>query len=164
MLLNSSYGKLGQTIHDDKLVITSDDNDIDQFYQNGQVSLDTTLVNGSQCLLHLHKQRISQVSDPAHIDVFIIDYSKVLMNRCIAGFDGFTDWNNTFYYTDTDSIYVHNNQIKEIEDKTPYITGKEMGQLHDDIKEVKNGKIIRGFFLLRNCIVLKLWDSMRLAK
>ena len=68
------------------------------------------------------------------------------MNRCIDGFDG-SHWDKTFYYTDTDSMFIHHDQLKEIQENMPEIIGKGMGQLHDDITEVNGGKIIRAVFV-----------------
>ena len=94
--------------------------------------------------------RIS-VKDPSHINAFILAYSKKLMNRCMSGFDAFTNWDKTFYYTDTDSMFIHNNQYTELKEKIPDIIGKKneekLGQVHDDIDEVEGGKIIRAVFI-----------------
>ena len=68
------------------------------------------------------------------------------MNRCIAGFNGFTDWSKTFGYTDTDSMFIHNDQFLELQENIPNIIGSNLGQFHDDITEVKHGKIIRAGF------------------
>jgi hypothetical protein len=98
-------------------------------------------------LIDYSKKYNAQVKDPVHLNAFILAYSRVIMNRCINAFDGFTDWNKTFYYTDTDSIYIHINQLKELQRKMPDIIGKNLGNLHDDIKEVEGGKIIRAIFI-----------------
>jgi hypothetical protein len=77
------------------------------------------------------------------------------MNECINTFDGFTDWNKTFYYTDTDSFMIHHNQVKELEEKRPDLIGKKMGQFHDDIDEVENGKVIEAVFVRPKLYFLK---------
>ena len=147
LLMNSSYGKFDQGIRDNIILISDDNSEIDKYYQKGQVITDITLSNEEQCLLDLCKRRISNVKDPSHIGCFILAYSKVIMNRFIDAFDGFTDWDKTLYYTDTDSMFIHHNQFIELEQKRPDIIGKEMGQIHDDISEVNQGKIIRAIFL-----------------
>jgi hypothetical protein len=55
------------------------------------------------------------------------------MNIFIDGFGGFDDWNNTFYYTDTDSLHLHNHQFLELKKNNPDIIGTYLGQLHDDM-------------------------------
>ena len=154
MLMNSSYGKFGQTIHDNKFLISDDNSVIDKFYQRGQVITDVTLANQEQCLIELDKRKNSNVKDPVHINCFIQDYSKVIMNKCIDGFGGFTDWKNTPYYTDTDSLFIPHNLLIELQQKRPDIIGKKMGQLHDDISEVTQGKIICAIFLAPKLYIL----------
>jgi hypothetical protein len=147
LLLCSSYGKMGQKIIDFITKIESNNSEIEKFYHKGVVLLDRTMCNGKQCLLYLNKQRPSKVDKPVHLNAFILAYSKVIMNDCIEGFGGFVDWNKTFYYTDTDSIHIHHDEVKELQKNKNDIIGKNMGQLHDDIEEVNDGKIIKAYFL-----------------
>ena len=42
---------------------------------------------------------------PSHFGSFILSHSKRLMDDVIKQIDGF--YNNSFYYTDTDSLYIH---------------------------------------------------------
>ena len=42
---------------------------------------------------------------PSHFGSFILSHSKRLMNDVIKQIDGF--YNNSIYYTDTDSLYIH---------------------------------------------------------
>ena len=44
------------------------------------------------------------------------------MNRFINAFDGFKDWDKTFYYCDTDSIINHNSYL-ELLSKIPDAIG-----------------------------------------
>ena len=52
--------------------------------------------------IDINKKRASNVKDPAYLGAFVFAYARKIMNRCINTFGGFTDWNNTFAYTDTD--------------------------------------------------------------
>jgi hypothetical protein len=96
--MNGFYGKTGQKLHDDKRVVEEDNEEIEKLYLNKQgVKTDIVLANGKQCMLDVVKGRCGSVKDPVHINTFILSYSKVILNIFIAGFDGFTDGNNTFY-------------------------------------------------------------------
>ena len=87
------------------------------------------------------------MKDPAHLGAFVFAYARKTMNQYLEIIDGFTDWNKTFAYTDTDCYHLHNDQYKELQEKMPNIIGKDMGQFHDDIDEVKDGKVIRAIWL-----------------
>ena len=72
LLMNSSYGKLGQGIHDNKIVISDDNSEIDKLYQNGQVSTDITLANEEQCYVG-HQQEKAYPSErpcPSQMPLF----------------------------------------------------------------------------------------------
>ena len=109
--------------------------------------MDRTLANGKQCLISYEKQISSRVERPVHLNAFILAYSKVIMNNFIEGFGGFDDWNNTFYYTNTDSLHLHHDQVLELTKNKSDSIGTDLGQLHDDIEEVNDGKIITSYFL-----------------
>ena len=96
------------------------------------------------------------MKDPAYLNSFILAYSKVIMNRCIDGFDGVTDWDKPFYCTDTDYMFIHINQIKDLQQNMPEIIGKGMGQLRDDIYEVTEGKSIIVIFLASMLYILQI--------
>ncbi|MGQ4876626.1 MAG: DNA polymerase, partial [Promethearchaeia archaeon] len=150
MLMNSCYGKTTQKIHDDKLKIFNDtkkeQNKINKLYREGLIKQDITLKNKKQCLINFSKKKLSVPSFPSHLGAFILAYSKKIMNECIDGFDGFEDWEITFYYTDTDSLHIHIRALKKLKETCPDIIGKNMGQLHDDLP-LEGGKIIRSLFI-----------------
>ena len=155
LMMNSGYGKLGQKIRETKTIISGDnDNEIHNYYKKDRVISDKTLNNKRQCLLETTGLKPSRVKDPAHLNSFILAYSKVLMNEAIDAIDGFTDWDKTFYYTDTDSIYIHNKQVIQLEERRPDLIGKELCQLHDDITEVINGKIFEAIFIRPKLYIL----------
>ena len=145
IILCSAYGKTGQCYHDSKYVIESDKDVINSLYNNGKVFNDITLRN-RQCLLDVFK-RNSPVRVPAHINAFILSYSKKIINEHIDAIGGFTDWNTTPYYTDTDSLLVHNREHRKLEQLGR--VGENLGQLHDDLDEVDEGtgKIIRAYLI-----------------
>jgi hypothetical protein len=177
LLMNSSYGKMLQRLVEDnwrifsltggdqyytsegyrrpkpaKANVTYDEDydkaELDQLYRRFRVMEEHTLANGNQALVRVradpeHKHE----NHPVHLGAFILAWTKVLMNQCIDSFDGFTSWDGTFYYTDTDSLHVHARALAMMKKKRPDIIGEELGQLHDDIDEVKNGKIIASRFV-----------------
>jgi len=157
--MNSSFGSMIERIKDVKTELLSIHQEakhepgltrIDELYQTENVILDTDLVNDNQSIIEYSNN--PKIKRPAHIGVFILAFSKVIMNRAINAFDGFTNWDKTFYYTDTDSLHIHVNQMKEVGDKLPDTVVKvegngELGQLDNDIKCIKNGKIIRAYFI-----------------
>ena len=121
LILNSIHGKFEQMIRDNKTVILDDNDEIDKLNQNGQVITDITLANGNQCFLDINKKIANNVKDPAHPGAFVFAYVRNIMNRCINAFGGFTDWHNTFAYTDTDSLDVSNAILKILNKKMPEI-------------------------------------------
>ena len=94
-----------------------------------------------------YPKKYTRPKDPVYLNSFILAYSKVIMNECIDAFDGFTDWNKTFYYTDTDSLHIKFAQLLELLKRKSEIVGKNLGQLHDDIEEVNDGKIFWSIFI-----------------
>ena len=46
---------------------------------------------------------------PSHFGSFILSHSKRLMNDVFRHIDGF--YNNSIYYTDADSLYIHKKMV-----------------------------------------------------
>ena len=151
LLLCSSYGRTGQKLRESKSKIVSEKKEVYEIYQKHPINSDVILSNENQIMLEYPK-KFARPKDPVHLNAFILAYSKVIMNDCVEAFDGFIDWEKTFYYTDTDSLHIHIKQFNELKERKPDIivdveTGEKLGQLHDDIDEVKGGKIIWSVFL-----------------
>ena len=53
-------------------------------------------------------------------------------------------------------MFIHHDQLKELQEKMPDIIGKGMGQLHDDITKVNGGKIIRAVFVRPKLYILEI--------
>lgn len=146
LMMNSSYGKLTQHIRDDKIEFfnAGENDELDAKLHEGSVKIFELMNNNEQVLLHYNKARLTTPKDPVHLGAFVLSYSKVIMNRCIDSFNGFRDWDTTFYYTDTDSLHIHRSTYDMLD---PALDGKNLGQLHDDIDEVIDGKIIEAYFI-----------------
>jgi hypothetical protein len=95
-----------------------------------------------------YPKKFNRPKYPVYLNSFILAYSKVIMNECIDAIDGFTDWNKTFYYTDTDSLHIRFCDYLDLIRRKPEIFGKMIGQLHDDIDEVNEGKYYGLYFLI----------------
>ena len=61
---------------------------------------------------------------PSHFGSYILSHSKRLMNDVIKKIDDF--YNNTIYYTDTDSLYIHKKHWSTLVEKG--FVGKSLGK------------------------------------
>ena len=131
---------------------------MDCIYIKHQVNVidDITLQNGYQCAIKF-KSKPKHVKFPVHLSAFILSYSQKRMNYIVNEVDGFTNWDNTFYYADTDSLMVHHRSFKILQFKHPNLFGKNLGQLHDDIDEVKKGIVIGAIFLSPKTYILEIF-------
>lgn len=145
LMMNSCYGKMIQKYHDSKLRVMDDPEAIDKLYKKSKVKRDETLANGEQCLIETDSTE--KVRFPSYLGVFILAYSKRIMNRILSGINGFSDWEHTIYYTDTDSYHIHIRDANRLQEIRSDLIGESLGQLHNDISEVRDGKIIRSLFV-----------------
>ena len=77
---------------------------------------------------------------PSHLGAFILSNSKRILNNFIREINGF--YNNTIYYTDTDSLYIEK-KFLDVLDKANLV-GKNLCQGKNDYK---TGGIFYGVFL-----------------
>lgn len=157
-LMNSSYGRLIMKILDTQTKVYSDNESFDADLLRGAVDGFTAL-NEEQVLASVRKDlNDNSVTDPSHLGVFILAYSKRIMNQCVDKFNGFQDWENTFYYTDTDSMIIKKSLLDQLKNEVVSfpkhkndtnvipVVGKGMGQLHDDL-DLIDAKIVRGIWI-----------------
>ena len=91
----------------------------------------------------------SKITLPSQFDSFILSLSKRPMNDVIRQIGGF--YNNSNYYTDTDSLYIHKNYWSSLVDNG--FTGKSLGLGKSDYG---NSGIFFAWFLapkIKNCLV-----------
>lgn len=161
IIMNSSYGKTTMKFNDEYMKITKDNNEFDQYIIKGELK-GFSMINKEAVLLSLKcEQSDKHIKHPVQLGCFITAYSKVIMNNCIQKFNGFSDWNQTFYYTDTDSMQIKRSILKYLEQQhIEYngqqisIVGESMGQLHDDLG-LKNSKIIKSYYIRPKCYILE---------
>ena len=122
-------------------------------YLKGRIVGDYTLPNQEQWLIEKKISNFEKaIKHPSHLGVFILAYSKVIMNDLIFHMHGFDHWDNAFYYTDTDSLIIHASLLKMIPSE---LLGNDLGQAHDDV----NGKIIRAVFVRPKLYCLEILSS-----
>ena len=147
IILNSGYGKMAERVKEDKALYIEDMDKLDKWLMEDQVKEFDFTNNFEQVFIRKQlKEEEIRINKPSHLGAFILAYSKKIMNKAIDEMGGFRDIKNTFYYTDTDSLHIHINKLKELQKSTDLI-GKQMGQLHDDIDILEGGKIIRAVFV-----------------
>ena len=91
------------------------------------------------------------ISQPFHFGACILSHSKRLMNHVILALDGFK--NNTIYYGDTDSVYIHKDDYNILIEKR--LVGKDLFQSKNDYGD--NAGILYGLFLapkVKYCIII----------
>jgi hypothetical protein len=139
VMLNSSYGKTIQKKPDKTSVIMSDNDLIDDLYLKGRIVGDYTMPNQEQCLIEKKLANCEKaIKYPAHLGVFILAYSKRIVNDILTHTGGFKDWTTAMSYGDTDSAILHAREVKRIPEE---LLGNELGQFHEDIP----GRIIREY-------------------
>ena len=156
--MNSAYGKFIQRIFDTTTEIIDSDEKIDKLILDGMLKSFDILDEGKgedndRAFCKYNKELTDKdIQFPAQIGIFILSYSKRIMNRFINAFDGFTDKSKTIYYTDTDSMNIHKNQSAILKEKG-YI-GKDLGQIHNDL-DLENAKIVSSIYICPKVYCLK---------
>jgi hypothetical protein len=157
LLLNSPHGKFEQAIRDCIMkVFEIDDKKIDKYYTQGRVASEVILNNG-QSMIYIDNdlKHRSRVKDPAILGSFVFAYARQVMNEVLERVNGFNDWDATFAYTDTDCYHLHSQQYLQLKKMYPELFGNDMGQFHDDIDEVHDGKVIRAIWISPKLYILE---------
>jgi len=129
--------------------------ELEELYKRFRVIEDITMVNGKQALVNVESFR-QREKHPVHLGVFILSWTRLFMDECLDAFGGFDDWFRTISYTDTDSYFMHDDSYQALLRKRPDIKGDELGQMHDDIEEVAEGKIIASRFVRPKLLVTEI--------
>lgn len=134
LMSNSTYGKMikKKTSHSYRIVSEKQRDACIETYFSLMESCER-LPNG-ETKLKLSKYDSS--SNYAHIGVFVLSYSKRIMNEL---FDIANTHNCPIYYTDTDSLHCNTDDLNTIENEyfNKYgkdLLGRQLGQYHTDFK------------------------------
>ena len=82
IVMNGGGGKLGQALIDIIHVIIDIENyeELNEYYQKGQVCFHELLANGKQYLAEIQKSRLPKVEIPSHLYAFILSYGRHHVN------------------------------------------------------------------------------------
>jgi hypothetical protein len=150
LIMNSSYGKFYEKIYptNHKIFQEVDNGEIDKLILEGRmVSMDLLgdFETATRCICEVEKQLDEKaIKRPSYLGAFILSYSKQIMNEYIAMFDGFDSFETTPLYGDTDSLFIHEREYQKLLETD--LIGKDLGQLHNDLEGVIDGKIILGIY------------------
>jgi len=137
LYLNGLYGKMLQKPHHSKTEIAKTETEFWCIVNKGIIEKMDSIGNG-WIITYLPKQEAIEPSGgekPTHLGVFILAYSRKIMNqyydKCGNTVDALP------YYYDTDSINIHASHLDNIP------INKALGGIDDDI----GGKIIKAFYI-----------------
>jgi DNA polymerase type B, organellar and viral len=153
LMLNSLYGKTIQKDINKEVHIWSEETLREKFDER---IVDYSRLPCGKYIVELKEEEGVDVEEvkkglnPSHLGIFILSYSKRIMNRFIKVIDGF--YNPVIYYTDTDSLYIHKNNWDKL-DKAGLVGGK-LGQGKNDYD---TGGIFYSLFLgskIKYCLTI----------
>jgi hypothetical protein len=154
LMMNSIYGKTIQKDITKEIHIWSEETLREKFDE--RVADYSELACGKY-IVELSEEEGVDVDDeegtaatPSHFGVFILSYSKKIMNNFIRVIDGFNK--PVVYYTDTDSLYIHKKYWDKLLEAG--VVGNNMGQGKNDYD---SGGIFYGLFLgskIKYCLVI----------
>jgi hypothetical protein len=146
LMMNSLYGKMGQKAMLTEHKICFNYKEILNFIETYDWT--DALECGNAILMLGETRNFAQaMNKPGQIGSFITAYSRSIMLDYMLQADsamGTADWqtslDNTFYYTDTDSLHIHSSSLPHIESSL----GKKIGMLDNDIDN--GGKVIKAIY------------------
>jgi hypothetical protein len=160
-MLNGFYGYMIKGIVEDGVSFASTSEELDRLIRLKDINFITPFGDKMRVDYKLTpKQR--KINAPSQLGVFILAYSKKLMNSFIAEWGGFDDWEKAIFYTDTDSTYMkaeHYHQVKDrinpfglkwtpdYNPKNGKTTAGQLSQFHDDADEkCVQPKVLTAYF------------------
>lgn len=145
LINNSLYGKMLQKIMSSTVKICYDTHSTDDFLLNNFWHYHTHLSEGISVMVGEKKEAVYK--KPAYLGAFILSYSRQIMRNYYIMLDPYygtpevkKSLEETCYYTDTDSLYLHSSQ-----DDGRIRWSDEIGGLKNE--SVKTGKQLASFFL-----------------
>lgn len=149
LFLNALYGKMLQQAKNEELVICKKMHDFTAFMARCKIT-DFEHV-GDYLMLKGEKHNFTEcIKKPSQLGAFVLSYSRRIMLHFLKAMDE-TLTQHTFYYTDTDSIYIAGEYHKKlIEQKLCVLKSNSyLGILCGDLK--KEGVVVNAKFLGPKC-------------
>ncbi|CAL6077455.1 DNA_polymerase [Hexamita inflata] len=140
LMLNSSYGKTIEAVHNTEDVILTQKEYVDYIYKNKDFIKDITQI-GDKYIVNVRSEVVDQTAY-TYIGVLILSVSKRIMNEVMCTAE---DTGIKIYYQDTDSIQISKADVPILNDAffkkySRERQGKGMGQFHEDY-ESKKGEV-----------------------
>ncbi len=158
LLMNSSYGKLGQRAAETNTVIKPSYQK-DRYIINHYHEIISWEENKNSKFVKFEiKIPIVKSYSMPHLSCQILSYSKRIMNQviCLA-----EDNNIKIFYQDTDSMHMYDDEVSKLENcyRVKYnkeLTGKNLGQFHCDFephKDYENAVSVKFIGLGKKCYI-----------
>lgn len=137
LMMNSLYGKLIQKPRNSDAALVGDLAAYNAFCDAHGDILDWHALAGTEKLFVSAAKRTEEVvvKVPSQVGVFVLSYAKAHLNKCVDALGGFFDLDAAPFYTDTDSLLVHNRQLEAL----AAFIGDGMGLLNFEVP----GRIVR---------------------
>lgn len=161
-LMNALFGKMLQKPIIESVAVINEFEEFDKFLEEYPFITDIITFtdrndNDHAILKAKTKEYQLQITKPSQLGAFVLSYSRWIMQEYYNLFDPdrFTNakksLENTFWYGDTDSLFVKTNdqQLNDLHEQGIYNTGKLGGIMNDD--KDHQGKVIYGIYLSRKC-------------
>ena len=151
LFLNSLYGKMLQGAKDESFEICKNMEDIGVFLMDNEMC-NFDVVGDYDCILLKGRKKNfeEQIRKPSQLGVFVLSHSRAIMLHYMCVLDT-TLTKHTFYYTDTDSIYIGGKEHDILVEKGLCLPKDDakLGYMCSDIK--KEGIILNARFLAPKC-------------
>tara|TARA_R110002096_G_scaffold272739_1_gene466474 strand:+ start:373 stop:4056 length:3684 start_codon:yes stop_codon:yes gene_type:complete len=150
IILNSLYGKFIQRPIFESSVLVSNEKELNAFYKEHNWTDFEEIGDNKILLMGLKKEFEGLCKKPLQVGSFILGYSRRIMNDYMDLFDEerFGDQikskQNSFYYTDTDCLWVSSLYAHKLEGKI----GEELGEMED---ELEGGICYDSYFICPKC-------------
>jgi hypothetical protein len=160
IILNSLYGKMIQRPVLETTEIIDSDEKNREFHKNNDWTSWDILGNGKMLLSGVRREFEGACNKPIQIGSFILSYSRVIMREYMDMCDPYRFGNQdksmklSFYYTDTDCLWISSLQKHLLEHKI----GEELGEVED---ELEGGICVDSYFICPKVYLAKyyLWDE-----
>lgn len=138
LLMNSSYGKLGQKAAETNTEIIRIEKLEEYFIRNYNIINKFQVMDGGLFVKIEKNIPIIESYSMPHLSCQVLSYSKRIMNQVICTAE---DNNIDVFYQDTDSMHMYDDQVKKLEEAfmikyNRVLTGKNLGQFHCDFEPV----------------------------